>query len=150
MASMGSAPFLVEANADSTLMMRMLHNRNLKLSSPKFGSLSGSSFGRGRGRGRVNHMCSRGLFCLVENNGRIRALGKGSGMSEEAEEMLQGTIEKSKKVIALQRELLHQVSLCCGMSVFCKGSRITPLCCPQKGLCWDHAIVDFFLVYTFF
>ncbi|ESW23227.1 hypothetical protein PHAVU_004G029100 [Phaseolus vulgaris] len=114
MASMGSAPFLVEANADSTLMMRMFHHRNLKLSSPKFGPLSGSSFGhsgaRGWGRGRVNHGCSRGLLCLVEKNRRIKALGKGSWMSEESEEILQGTIEKSKKVIALQRELLQKIS----------------------------------------
>lgn len=104
----------------------MFHHRNLKLSSPKFGPLSGSSFGhsgaRGWGRGRVNHGCSRGLLCLVEKNRRIKALGKGSWMSEESEEILQGTIEKSKKVIALQRELLQKVSLCCGMSVFCKGS----------------------------
>jgi len=110
MASMGSAPFLVEANADFTLMMM----RNLKLSSPKFGSVSGSSFGhsgaRGRGRGRVNHLCSRGLLCLVENNKRIRASGMGFGMSEESEKMVQGTIEKSKQVLAMQKELLEKVS----------------------------------------
>ncbi|KAG2384029.1 hypothetical protein LR48_Vigan10g254300 [Vigna angularis] len=114
MASMGSAPFLVEANADYTLMMRMFHGRSLKLSSPKFGSVSGSSFGhsgaRGRGRGRVNHLCSRGLLCLVENNKRIRALGNDSGMSEEPEKTLQGTIEKSKQVLALQKELLQQIA----------------------------------------
>nr|ACL98483.1 starch synthase IIa precursor [Vigna unguiculata] len=88
--------------------------RNLKLSSPKFGSVSGSSFGhsgaRGRGRGRVNHLCSRGLLCLVENNKRIRASGMGFGMSEESEKMVQGTIEKSKQVLAMQKELLEKIA----------------------------------------
>ncbi|KAK7381299.1 hypothetical protein VNO78_33882 [Psophocarpus tetragonolobus] len=113
MASMGSLPFLVEANADSTLMMLMLHNRNHKFSA-KFSTVNASSLVRGWGRGRVNHRCSRGLLCLVEKNKHIRALGKSSGTSEdnqdETDEVLQATIEKSKKVLALQRELLHQIS----------------------------------------
>lgn len=113
MASMGSLPFLVEANADSTLMMMMLQNRNHKFSSPKFNNVNASSLVRGWGRGRVNHRCSsRGLLCLVEKNKHISALGKSSGTSEdkdESEEVLQATIEKSKKVLALQRELLQQV-----------------------------------------
>ncbi|KAG4958744.1 hypothetical protein GLYMA_13G062700v4 [Glycine max] len=114
MASMGSLPFLVEANADSTLMMMMLQNRNHKFSSPKFNTVNASSLVRGWGRGRVNHRCSsRGLLCLVEKNKHISALGKSSGTSEdkdESEEVLQATIEKSKKVLALQRELLQQIS----------------------------------------
>ncbi|KAL2335505.1 hypothetical protein Fmac_016718 [Flemingia macrophylla] len=112
MASMGSSPFLVEANADSTLMMMMMsHGRNLKFS-PKFGTVSASSL-RGWGRGGVNHRCSRGSLCSVKNK-HIRALGKSFGTSEEnkdeSEEVLQATIEKSKKVLALQRELLQQIS----------------------------------------
>nr|KYP42916.1 hypothetical protein KK1_035665 [Cajanus cajan] len=110
MASMGSSPFLVGANADSTLMMTMFHNRNLKFS-PEFGTENASLIGWGRGR--VNDRGSRGLLCLVKNK-HIRALGKSFGTSEEgkdeSEEVLQATIEKSKKVIALQRELLQQIS----------------------------------------
>lgn len=151
---MGSAPFLVEANADSTLMMRMFHGRSLKLSSRKFGSVSGSSFGhsgaRGWGRGRVNHLCSRGLLCLVENNKRIRALGNDSGMSEESEKILQGTIEKSKQVLALQNELLQKVSLCCGMNVFYIGSRISSLCLSPKRFMLRPTSVLIFLIHTFF
>jgi len=112
MASMGSLPFLVEANADSTVMMMMLHNRNHKFSSSKFSTLNASSLVRGWGRGRVKHRCSRGLLCLVEKNKHISALGKSSGTSEDkddSDEVLQATIEKSKKVLALQRELLQQV-----------------------------------------
>ncbi|RDX83390.1 hypothetical protein CR513_35688, partial [Mucuna pruriens] len=92
------------------------HNRNLKFS-PKFGAVNASllehSVARGWGRGRVNHRCSRGLLYLVENSKHIRALGKSFGTSEskdESEEALQATIEKSKKVLALQRELLQQIS----------------------------------------
>ncbi|XP_027359278.1 granule-bound starch synthase 2, chloroplastic/amyloplastic-like isoform X2 [Abrus precatorius] len=110
MASMSSLPFLVETNADSTVML-LLHSRNPKFS-PKFGSLNASSFAKGLGRGRVNHSCSRGLPCLVGNK-QIRALGKSSGTSEdkdESEDVLQATIEKSKKVLALQRELLQQIA----------------------------------------
>ncbi|TKY50254.1 Granule-bound starch synthase 2 [Spatholobus suberectus] len=116
MASMGSLPFLVETSADPSLMMMMMfHNRSPKFA-PKFGTVSASSLehsgGRGWGRGRVNHRCSRGLLCLVENK-HIRALGKSFGTSEdkeESEEVLQAAIAKSKKVLALQRELLQQIS----------------------------------------
>ena len=52
------------------------------------------------------------MIRIVEKNKHISALGKSSGTSEdkdESEEVLQATIEKSKKVLALQRELLQQV-----------------------------------------
>ncbi|KAK7316351.1 hypothetical protein VNO77_35321 [Canavalia gladiata] len=115
MASMGSLPFLVETNADPTVIL-MLHNRNLKFS-PKIGTVHASAFehsgATGFGRGRVNHRCSRGLLCLVGNK-QIRALRKSFGTGEEKDESeddaLQATIEKSKKVLALQRELLQQIA----------------------------------------
>ncbi|KAK7271796.1 hypothetical protein RJT34_27996 [Clitoria ternatea] len=118
MASVGSLPFLVETNGDSTLLMMILHSRNLKFS-PKLGTVNASSFeysgARGFGRGRLNYRCgSRGLLYLMGNNRHIRALGKSSGTSEDKDEseddVLQATIEKSKKVLALQRELLQQIA----------------------------------------
>lgn len=136
MASMGSLPFLVEAYADSTLMTMMLHNRNNK-SSPKFGTVSASSLVRGCGRGRVNHRCSRGLLCFVEKNKHIRALGKSSGTSEdedESEEVLQATIDKSKKVLALQKDLLQQVLLSCGMECVLQRVQEFIFMLSQKGL----------------
>ncbi|XP_061355119.1 granule-bound starch synthase 2, chloroplastic/amyloplastic [Gastrolobium bilobum] len=113
MASMGSLPFLMETNADNTLLL--LHTRSFKFS-PKFSTVSASLFEhsgtRGLDRGRLNHRCRKGLLCLWGNK-RIRAIGKSFGKSEdkdESEEMLQATIEKSKKVLALQRELLQQIA----------------------------------------
>ncbi|KAJ1399695.1 Starch synthase, catalytic domain [Sesbania bispinosa] len=109
MASLGSVPFLVETNVDTTVLL--LHSRNLKFPT-KFSTINASAFTRGLGRGRVNHSCSRGLQCLWGTT-HIRALGKSSGTSEDKEEpedMLQATIEKSKKVLALQRELLQQIA----------------------------------------
>ncbi|XP_025624089.1 granule-bound starch synthase 2, chloroplastic/amyloplastic isoform X1 [Arachis hypogaea] len=121
MASIGSLPFLVEANADTTVLMLHTKNNNhhnrhhhyhhgaLKFPA-KFGTLSGSSVsensrGRGLGRGRVQHRCGRRI---------IRAVGKSNGKSEDndesEDEALQATIEKSKKVLAMQRELLQQIT----------------------------------------
>ena len=149
MASMGSLPFLVEANADTTV--RMLHTKNhhhhhnhhgtIKFPS-KFGTLlSASAFehsgSRGLGRGRVQHRCGRGL--LGWGNRHIRAVGKSVGKSEDKDEseddVLEATIEKSKKVLAMQRELLQQVMWNVFFFSFCtKGWNSFMLSHPQKGL----------------
>lgn len=107
MLSLGSFPFLVEPNAaDSTTMLLLHTTRTLKFtpkSSTASAAAASAAFSRGFGRGRLNHRCKH-----------IRALGKNSETSEgkdaeSEEDVLQATIEKSRKVLALQKELLQQV-----------------------------------------
>lgn len=109
MASLGSAPFLVETHADTTVLL--LHTSNLKIP-VKFSTINASVFTRGFDRGRLKHRCSRGLLCPWGTK-HIRALGKSSGTSEEdkdeSEDRIKATIAKGQKALALQRELLQQV-----------------------------------------
>lgn len=112
MLSLGSLPSLLETNVDTTVLF--LHTKNPKFT-PKFSSSNVSAF-----RGRLKHRFGRDLLCLLGNkNKHIRALGKSFGTSEngddedqdEPDDVLHATIEKSRKVLALQRELLQQVFL---------------------------------------
>lgn len=109
MLSLNSLPFLVETSFDTTLLL--LHTRNLKFT-PKFTTLNASSLafsnkGLG-GCGRLNY----GSVRLVHKK-NIRAVGKSfeTGDDESEDDVVKVTIENSKKVIALQRELLKQVLL---------------------------------------
>ncbi|MED6144955.1 hypothetical protein PIB30_020427 [Stylosanthes scabra] len=114
MASIGSLPFLVEANADTTVLM--LHTKNnhhrhhhhcaVKFPS-KFGTFSGSENRgcRGLGRGRVQHRCGRRIIRAAD-----KSYGKSEDKDESEDDVLQATIEKSKKVLAMQRQLLQQIA----------------------------------------
>lgn len=130
MASLGSLQFLSEPKAESSLLLYCINRRR-----PRSGScgywprkspvplhLRGLSCGFSRSRdaedgwlkcsfcrGRMLGLYDRGEFLSV------RAAGMGSaegddGDSLETEDKLQATIEKSKRVLAMQRDLLNQIA----------------------------------------
>ena len=98
MASIGSLSLVSEAKAESSAIL--LHR--------------GNGYSR---RPRLPFFASlprRGLQSNPFKGLSLRAIAKGSEGSEsrdESEDALQATIEKSKKVLAMQRDLLQQVSL---------------------------------------
>lgn len=111
MASIGSLPFMVETKAETYMvLLSKTHHRPSSFAaairSKKFpgfavtnNSISGIS------------LCydKRGHLSRIK---RVKAAGKGYLEGEngnESEDSLQATIEKSKKVLAMQRQLLHQV-----------------------------------------
>lgn len=96
---MASFPFLVETNAH-TRTHHHHHHRSL-LFPLKFSTINAIAF---------EHSGTRGV--RLHHSRYIRAVGKSLGASDdkdESEDVLEATIEKSKKVLALQRELLQQV-----------------------------------------
>lgn len=110
--SIGSFPFLVELNADSSLLLHSKISRPLRF--PLFAyharkySAEPSSSVNFNGSA-LEHRGNRGLLWRTKH---LRAIGKSVGSSEDndgPEDVLQTTIEKSKKVLAMQRDLLHQV-----------------------------------------
>ncbi|KAE9620016.1 hypothetical protein Lal_00040232 [Lupinus albus] len=115
MSKMASFPFILETNADTKVLLLLHtknhhHHRSLKFPL-KYNTMNALAFDPSetrRGDGRLHYRCKRH---------NIRAVGKSVGASnedkdesEDADDMLKGTIEKSKKVIALQRNLLQQIA----------------------------------------
>ncbi|MCL7048039.1 hypothetical protein MKW94_017908 [Papaver nudicaule] len=98
--SIGSPSFIVGATREKKNSVLVSHTRR-----PKFHCSTGRSFlGCGSKCGLLK----------VENGDKIlRAIGKSGGDDsnvDEAEDRIQATINKSKKVLALQKELLQQIA----------------------------------------
>ncbi|KAF7820527.1 granule-bound starch synthase 2, chloroplastic/amyloplastic-like [Senna tora] len=115
--SIGSFPFLVEPNTDTSVLVQTRINRPLRFQlfayqPKKYAELSGLH------RSASQHSESAGLNCgrrrdLLWGTKHLRAVGKSMGASEGndgEEDVLQTSIEKSKKVLAMQRDLLQQIA----------------------------------------
>ncbi|XP_058778811.1 granule-bound starch synthase 2, chloroplastic/amyloplastic [Vicia villosa] len=98
---------MLSLGSDSTVLL--FQPKNLKFT-PKLSTLNGdSAFSKGLGVGRVNYGSVR------LNHKQVRAVGKSLGADENGDEskeddVVNATIEKSKKVLALQRELIQQIA----------------------------------------
>lgn len=93
MAFIGSLPFIIQTKAESSVL---LHDKNLQ-----------------RSRFSVFPCRSQNSFNLAVSLSLsfkpVRATGKEGVSGDGSEDTLQATIEKSKKVLALQRDLLQKV-----------------------------------------
>lgn len=93
---------MLSLGSDTTVLL--FHTKNLKLT-PKFNNLNADS---AFSRGRLNY----GSVGLKYKH--IRAVGKSIGNDENEDEdeddVVNATIEKSKKVLALQKELIQQIA----------------------------------------
>ncbi|XP_019432439.1 PREDICTED: granule-bound starch synthase 2, chloroplastic/amyloplastic-like [Lupinus angustifolius] len=115
MSKMASFSFPVETNVKHKLLL-LLHTKNHhyihhgSLRFPlKYSTINALAFDPSETRkgGRLHHRCRR----------NIKAVGKSAGTSnedkdelEDDDDVLKGTIEKSKKVLALQKNLLQQIA----------------------------------------
>ncbi|XP_050381500.1 granule-bound starch synthase 2, chloroplastic/amyloplastic [Argentina anserina] len=122
MASIKSLPFMIEIKAESSVLLHSENSRRLRF--PFFthrrrragevslisGSASGYSQAVGQCSGNISS-CTKGQLWRVKP---VRAIGRVSMDNEEdngdSENALQATIEKSKKVLAMQRDLLQQIA----------------------------------------
>lgn len=114
MASIGSLPFMIETKTESSVLLHSNNNRRLRF--PGFTHRPGRSIEVTGINAEVVGMCSRQInWCTKGKLWKIeplRATGKVSVEGEdggEPEDALRATIEKSKKVLAMQRDLLQQV-----------------------------------------
>ncbi|KAM5581394.1 hypothetical protein ABKV19_010554 [Rosa sericea] len=122
MASIKSLPFVIETKAESSVLLHSENSRRLRF--PFFthrrrragevslisGSASGCSQAVGLCSGRISS-CTKGQLWRVKPVRAIRKVsGEGVEDNGESEDALQATIEKSKKVLAMQRDLLQQIS----------------------------------------
>lgn len=120
--SVGSFPFVVEPSANTSMLLQTKINRPLKFplfvyrpgKSAEFSNSSASGFGRSESArlnyGRLVNGRSRGLLWRTKD---VRAIGKSTGTSQDdggTDEVLLSTIEKSKKVLAMQRDLLQRIA----------------------------------------
>ncbi|XP_050228036.1 granule-bound starch synthase 2, chloroplastic/amyloplastic [Mercurialis annua] len=99
MASLGSLPFIVETKTDSSLLFsRKNQQRSPKLRSIAYRPKKIHNFG----------VCIDGVSlrfkCVRASGGEDSVSGDGS------EDKIQATIEKSKKVLAMQKDLLQQIA----------------------------------------
>ncbi|KAM2014724.1 granule-bound starch synthase 2, chloroplastic/amyloplastic-like [Malus sylvestris] len=121
MASIGSLHFIMGTKTDSSVLVHSSTNPRLRFpfftnrprSSIEVSGINASANGSAGAarmcRGR-NSWCTRGKLWRIKP---LRAIRKSSAEGEDAgepEDALQATIEKSKKVLAVQRELLQQIS----------------------------------------
>ncbi|KAL3525926.1 hypothetical protein ACH5RR_014298 [Cinchona calisaya] len=118
--SMGSFPFVIDTAAMDSLVISQSGNlRRTKLPflayRPRKISSDSSTFGSfrllGEDTGRLSLCCG----CSMTRKWmlkRVKATGSGSGeveSGEDSDDALQATIEKSKKVLSLQKDLLNQI-----------------------------------------
>ncbi|XP_048327644.2 granule-bound starch synthase 2, chloroplastic/amyloplastic [Ziziphus jujuba] len=119
MASIGSSlPFILETKTESSVLLHINSYHRLRLSffmyRPRMsadstgftGSASGYSV-LGLCSGLIGGCSRRRLW--RKKPSRLMALGSEEG-SDESEDTLQATIEKSKKVLAMQTKLLQQIA----------------------------------------
>ncbi|CAJ2665674.1 unnamed protein product [Trifolium pratense] len=99
---------MLSLGSDTTVLL--YHTKNLKFT-PKINTLNvDSAFSRGLSGGRLNY----GSVRLKHK--QLGAVGKSFGTDENEDEeksdddVVNATIEKSKKVLALQRELIQQIA----------------------------------------
>ncbi|GLU11081.1 hypothetical protein SLE2022_278510 [Rubroshorea leprosula] len=114
MASIRSLPFVVQTKAESSLIPRSKSQHRLGFS---FSTLRPRKFrtfddlttlGFSLCCDRVLGGCSRGQLRRFKP---VRVVGSPEGAgSDDPEDRLQATIEKSKKVLAIQRDLLKQIA----------------------------------------
>lgn len=135
MASLWCLQFLIEPKAESSLLPYCTNRRQPRLGSFGYrprkspvllysrGSACGCSGLRAAEDGslkcsfccgRMLGLRDRGQFLNVRAAGRGSAEGDDDGENVETEDKLQATIEKSKRVLAMQRDLLNQVLLSYG------------------------------------
>ncbi|PRQ53601.1 putative starch synthase [Rosa chinensis] len=122
MASIKSLPFVIETKAESSVLLHSENSRRLRF--PFFthrrwragevslisGSASGCSQAVGLCSGQISS-CTKGQLWRVKPVRAIRKVsGEGVEDKGESEDALQATIEKSKKVLAMQRDLLQQIA----------------------------------------
>nr|XP_011467955.1 PREDICTED: granule-bound starch synthase 2, chloroplastic/amyloplastic [Fragaria vesca subsp. vesca] len=122
MASIKSLPFVIETKAESSVLLHSDNTRQLRL--PFFthrrrragevslisGSASGYSQAVGLCSGQISS-CTKGQVWRVKPVRAIRKVSvDGEEDNGESEDALQATIEKSKKVLAMQRGLLQQIA----------------------------------------
>lgn len=120
--SIASFPFLIETNAEASILLPIKIKRPLRFplfvyrpgKCAEISNLNASSFGHSDSTalnyGRLLNGSRRGWLWRTND---LRAIGKSTGISQDdddAEDVLQSTIEKSKKVLAMQRDLLQRVS----------------------------------------
>lgn len=109
MASIRCLPFTIEANAAEGRVLFRVKNQSWPIfrwprkfvSSAALRGFGNSSTGEGD--------CSRSLSSTTRSL-RATAAGWDFNNGEPSEDALEATIEKSKKVLAMQRELLDQVT----------------------------------------
>ncbi|KAF8010158.1 hypothetical protein BT93_J0954 [Corymbia citriodora subsp. variegata] len=130
MACLGSLQFLIEPKAESSLLLYCTNRRRPRLGSLGYrprkspvllhlrGLACGCSGLRAAEDGSLNCSSRRGRMLGLYDRGQflsLRAAASGSaegddGENVETEDKLQATIEKSKRVLAMQRELLNQIA----------------------------------------
>ncbi|CAL5185886.1 unnamed protein product [Lathyrus oleraceus] len=98
---------MLSLGSDATVLP--FHAKNLKFT-PKLSTLNGDlAFSKGLGVGRLNCGSVR-----LNHKQHVRAVGKSFGADENGDgsedDVVNATIEKSKKVLALQRELIQQIA----------------------------------------
>ncbi|KAK4279382.1 hypothetical protein QN277_011172 [Acacia crassicarpa] len=120
--SIASFPFLVETNAEASILLPIKIKRPLRFplfvyrpgKCAEISNLNASSFGHSDSTslnyGGLLNGRRRGWLWRTND---LRAIGKSTGISQDdddAEDVLQSTIEKSKKVLAMQRDLLQRIA----------------------------------------
>ncbi|KAK3036624.1 hypothetical protein RJ639_030193 [Escallonia herrerae] len=136
MASMGSLPFVIDTAIEGSILVHGKSYRRSKL--PFFAyrprkslDFGGLTFGCSNVVAEDTARCS---FCChrVMN---LKATGKDSGevgeSDEHEEDTLHATIEKSKKVLAMQRDLLQQIAERRKLVTTIKSSAIDPEGIPE-------------------
>lgn len=131
MASLGSLQCLLEPKAESSLLLYCTNRRQPRLGSfsnwprksPVLPHLRGLACGCSGLRAVEDGLlkcsfCFGGMLGLYDRGQflSVRAAGRGSAEGDdsenvETEDKLQATIEKSKRVLAMQRDLLNRVIL---------------------------------------
>lgn len=109
MASIGSMPFTIETKAIHINNHRQprfcWHRNSLNFAAPR---VAGTLHSRNGG------VCSGGRWPVSLRAARNDA-AEGKERDEPSEDSVQATIEKSKKILAMQRELLNQVLTICNL-----------------------------------
>lgn len=120
MASIKSLPFVIETKTESSVLLHSENSRRLRF--PFFTnrrrrsvevslincSASGYSQAVELCSGQISS-CTKGQLWRVKPVRAIRKVSVEGEDNDESEDALQATIEKSKKVLAMQRDLLQQV-----------------------------------------
>lgn len=98
MASIASLPFVIETKAECPVLLYGKNKHRPKLSFLKHTPKKSVNFG----------VFNAGISMRLKP---VRATSGDSASGDEPEDALQATIEKSKKVLAMQRDLLQQVMI---------------------------------------
>ncbi|XWS40885.1 hypothetical protein CRYUN_Cryun17cG0034500 [Craigia yunnanensis] len=97
----GSSPFIIERNGESRPVFTFSTFRPRKIKN--LAVLNGSTCG-------ISLFCNKGQLLRLKPVRVSGSLDGVSGAGDDSEDTLQATIEKSKKVLAMQRDLLQQIA----------------------------------------